>query len=109
MIEEVKRAVDDAMARVAEANTADDVRVLEAELLGKRGPFAMFKTGLGGLATIDEKRAAGQAGNEGRTAGVQRLGSRRRELASAERDVQLAAERLDLTELRAKPQRGHAH
>src|SRR3954464_5765796 len=109
MIEEVKRAVDDAMARVAEANTADDVRALEAELLGKRGPFAMFKTGLGALATVDDKRAAGQAVNEATTAVVQRLESRRRELASAEREVQLAAEGLDLTEVMARPQRGHAH
>ncbi|HEY4609497.1 MAG TPA: phenylalanine--tRNA ligase subunit alpha [Ilumatobacteraceae bacterium] len=109
MIEEVKRAVDDAMARVADANTADDVRALEAELLGKRGPFAMFKTGLGALATVDDKRAAGQAVNEATTAVVQRLESRRRELASAEREVQLAAERLDLTEVMARPQRGHAH
>ncbi|HZX53229.1 MAG TPA: phenylalanine--tRNA ligase subunit alpha [Ilumatobacteraceae bacterium] len=109
MIEAVKRAVDDALARVADANTADEVRALEAELLGKRGPFAMFKTGLGALATVDDKRAAGQAVNEATTAVVQRLESRRRELASAERQVQLAAERLDLTEVMTRPQRGHAH
>src|SRR3954462_13993030 len=109
MIEEVKRAADDAMERVADANTADEVRALGGELLGKRGPFATFKTHLGSLATVDEKRAAGQAVNEATTAVVQRLESRRRELAAAERDVQLAAERLDLTEVMARPQRGHAH
>ena len=37
---------------------------LETELLGKKGPFAEFKTRLGGLATVDEKKAAGQAVNE---------------------------------------------
>src|SRR3954468_22554220 len=109
MIEEVKRAADLAIVRVAEANTADEVRTLEAELLGKRGPFATFKTGLGTLATVDEKRAAGQAVNEATTAVVERLESRRRELAAAEREVQLAAERLDLTEVMTRPQRGHAH
>src|SRR3954467_6999179 len=109
MIEAVKRAVDDALARVADANTADEVRALEAELLGKRGPFAMFKTGLGALATVDDKRAAGQAVNEATTAVVERLESRRRELAAAEREVQLAAERLDLTQVMTTPQRGHAH
>ena len=109
MIEEVKRAADDAIERVAGANTADEVRALEAELLGKRGPFATFKTGLGALPTVDEKRAAGQAVNEATTAVVDRLESRRRELAAAEREVQLAAERIDLTEVMARPKRGHAH
>src|SRR6476646_9562733 len=109
MIEEVKRAAEAAIERVAAANTADEVRALDTELLGKRGPFATFKTGLGALPTVDEKRAAGQAVNEATTAVVERLESRRRELGSAEREVQLAAERLDLTEVMAKPRRGHAH
>ncbi|MEP7047972.1 MAG: phenylalanine--tRNA ligase subunit alpha [Ilumatobacteraceae bacterium] len=109
MIEEVKRAGEDALARVGHAATVDEVRSLEAELLGKRGPFAMFKTGLGGLSTVDEKRAAGQAVNETTTAVVAGLDARRRELATAERVVQLAAERLDLTEVMSRPRRGHAH
>ena len=109
MIEEVKRAVEAALARVDAAVSADDVRALEAELLGKRGPFATFKTGLGALATVEEKRAAGQAVNEATAAVVDRLNRRRRELAGAERTVQLAAERLDLTEVMSRPRRGHAH
>jgi phenylalanyl-tRNA synthetase alpha chain len=97
MIEEVKRAGEAALARVGQAATADEVRALEAELLGKRGPFATFKTGLGALATVEEKRAAGQAVNEATTAVAAGLDQRRRELAAAERLFQLAAERLDLT------------
>jgi phenylalanyl-tRNA synthetase alpha chain len=109
MIEDVKQAGEDALARVAEASTADEVRALETELLGKRGPFATFKTSLGSLSTVDEKRAAGQAVNEATTAVVAGLDNRRRELAAAERLVQLAAERLDLTEVMSRPRRGHAH
>jgi phenylalanyl-tRNA synthetase alpha chain len=109
MIEEVRRAGDEAMARVDAAETADDVRALEVELLGKRGPFATFKTGLGGLATVEDKRAAGQAVNEATAAVVDRLNRRRRELAAAERTVQLATERMDLTEVMSRPRRGHAH
>ncbi|MEY2582473.1 MAG: phenylalanyl-tRNA synthetase alpha chain [Ilumatobacteraceae bacterium] len=109
MIAEVKQAGEAALARVDEAGTADDVRALEVELLGKRGPFATFKTGLAGLATIEEKRAAGQAVNEATASVVERLNSRRRELAAAERTVKLAAERLDLTEVMSRPGRGHAH
>ena len=109
MIEEVKRAADDALERVAKASTADEVRALEAELLGKRGPFATFKSGLGALATVDEKKAAGQAVNEATAAVSAGLDQRRRELAAAERVVQLAAERVDLTEVLTRPRRGHAH
>jgi phenylalanyl-tRNA synthetase alpha chain len=109
MIEEVKRARDAALARISEATTADEVRALETELLGKRGPFATFKTGLGALPTADEKKAAGQAVNEMTAAVADGLDQRRRELAAAERVVQLATERLDLTEVISRPRRGHAH
>ena len=109
MIEAVRQAGDAALARIGEAATADEVRALEAELLGKRGPFATFKTGLGGLATVEEKKAAGQAVNEATTAVADGLTRRRRELAGAERVVHLAAERLDLTEVMSSPRRGHAH
>src|SRR6185369_1465947 len=71
--------------------------------------FAAFKTGLGSLATVDEKRAAGQAVNEATVAVAAGLDQRRRELAAAERVVQLATERLDLTEVMSRPRRGHAH
>ena len=109
MIDEVKQAGDDALARVAQASTADEVRTLEAELLGKRGPFATFKSGLAALATVDEKRAAGQVLNDATAAVADGLDRRRRELAAAERLLQLAAERVDLTEVLTRPRRGHAH
>ena len=43
-------------------------------MLGKKGPFAEFKTGLGALSTIDEKKAAGQAVNEATVAVADRPG-----------------------------------
>jgi phenylalanyl-tRNA synthetase alpha chain len=109
MIEEVKMMAEAALERVSAAATADEVRALEAELLGKRGPFATFKTGLGALPTVDEKRAAGQALNDATTAVTEALATRRRELAAVERVQQLAAERVDLTEILSRPRRGHAH
>ncbi|HSB86526.1 MAG TPA: phenylalanine--tRNA ligase subunit alpha, partial [Ilumatobacteraceae bacterium] len=109
MIEEVKQAAETALERVSQASTAEEVRALEAELLGKRGPFATFKTGLGALATVDDKRAAGQALNDATTLVTEALAARRRELAAAERIEQLAAERMDLTEVMSWPKRGHAH
>jgi phenylalanyl-tRNA synthetase alpha chain len=109
MIDEVRAAAQAAVARVAEVLTLADARALETELLGKKGPFAEFKTRLGSLATVDEKKAAGQAVNEATTSVSAAVEARVAELQRAERDVQLQAERIDLTEVLTRPSRGHAH
>ena len=109
MIDEVAAARDAALAKVAAAANAADARALESELLGKKGPFAEFKAGLGRLATADEKKAAGQAVNEATTAVSDALAARLDSYAKAERLQQLEVERLDLTEIVTRPGRGHAH
>jgi phenylalanyl-tRNA synthetase alpha chain len=109
MIDEVAAARDAALAKVATAATAADARALEIELLGKKGPFAEFKAGLGKLATADEKKAAGQAVNDATTVVAAALAARLDEYARVERLAQLEAERLDLTEILTRPTRGHAH
>ena len=109
MIEHVNSARDAALARVETAESADALRALEAELLGKRGVFVAFRTDLGALATADEKKAAGKALNDATDEVRGALGARLGELSRAERDVALAAERLDLTEVVTRPARGHAH
>ena len=109
MIEEVRAAAQAAVARVAGVSTLADARSLESELLGKKGPFAEFKTRLGSLPTVDEKKAAGQAVNEATASVAAAVESRTVELRRAERSVQLQAERIDLTEVLTRPSRGHAH
>jgi phenylalanyl-tRNA synthetase alpha chain len=109
MIDDVRAAADAAVARLAEVANLADAKALESELLGKKGPFAEFKTRLGGLATVDEKKAAGQALNEATQQVQQAMTARLAELQRAERAVQLEAERIDLTEVLSKPSRGHAH
>ena len=51
----------------------------------RRGPFAGFKVQLGSLATVDEKRTAGQAVNAAVAGVTAALDGRRRALAGAER------------------------
>jgi phenylalanyl-tRNA synthetase alpha chain len=109
MIGEVTATRDAAVQRIAAAADAATARTLATELLGKKGPFAAFKVGLGTLATVDEKRAAGQALNEAVATVSGALDARLAELAGAERAAQLQAERLDLTEVLTRPARGHAH
>ena len=109
MIDEVRAATDAAVARLAEVATLAQAQALETEVLGKRGPFAELKTRLGGLATVDEKKAAGQALNEATQQVAAALQQRVVELKRAERAVQLEEERVDLTEVLSRPGRGHAH
>jgi len=109
MINEISAARDSALVRVAEARTTDDLRTLDVDVLGKKGALATLKAGLGRLATVDEKKAAGAALNEAVAAVEAALEARRRELGRAERDVRLAAEALDLTEFAGRPARGRAH
>jgi phenylalanyl-tRNA synthetase alpha chain len=109
MIDDVRAAADAAVARLAGLATLADARALETELLGKKGPFAEFKTRLGTLATVEEKKAAGQALHEATQRVQSAVQERVQELQRAERAVQLEAERIDLTEVLTKPGRGHAH
>ncbi|MEY2996250.1 MAG: phenylalanyl-tRNA synthetase alpha chain [Actinomycetota bacterium] len=109
MIADITTARDEALSRVSSASSVDEVARLDAELLGKKGALAGLKAGLGKLATVDEKKAAGAAVNEAMTAVEAALAERRRDLGRAEREIQLAAEALDLTEYIAAPRRGRAH
>jgi phenylalanyl-tRNA synthetase alpha chain len=109
MISEITAARTAAEQSIAAASTLDEIRILDTDLLGKKSPLALLKTGLGKLSTVDEKKAAGQALNEAMVAVEEVLNARRALLGRAERDVQLAAEALDLTEHFNAPGRGKAH
>ncbi|MEY4605714.1 MAG: phenylalanyl-tRNA synthetase alpha chain [Actinomycetota bacterium] len=109
MIDEITAARDEAVRRIHEVADLAEAEALESELLGRKGPFAGFKAGLGGLGTPDEKRGAGQALHEATAAVEAALGERLRVLRSAARAEQLVAERIDLTETMHSPRRGHAH
>ena len=109
MIDDIMAAREGALARLAAATTSDDVRAIEIDVLGKKGSLTDLKTGLGKLATIEEKKQAGSALNEASTTVAEALAARLGELRRAERAVQLEGERVDLTEIMRQPARGHAH
>ena len=109
MIDDIRAARDAALAQVDAADSLESVTALDSRLLGKKGQLAQLKTKLGGLATVDEKKAAGQAVNEALQSVSRALQSRKTELGTAALDAQVQAERLDLTEHIGRPTRGHAH
>jgi phenylalanyl-tRNA synthetase alpha chain len=109
LIDDIRAAKDAALERIATSASVQDVATLATELLGKRGALAQLKTRLGSLATVDEKKAAGQALNEATSDAAAALEARRAELTADERAARVEAERLDLTEYAGKPTRGHPH
>lgn len=109
MIDDISSARDTALAAVARAATVEELDAVTAEHLGKKGPLSHLKARLGSLATVDEKKAMGQSLNEAMTAVAAAADARRADLAAVERRAQLVSERMDLTEFRRRPRRGHAH
>jgi phenylalanyl-tRNA synthetase alpha chain len=109
VIDQIAAARDAALAEIDAADTLDTVTALDSRLLGKKGALAQLKTQLGGLATVDEKRAAGQAVNEAMDKVAEAIAARTAQLGNAATAARVAAERLDLTEFAGKPVRGHAH
>ncbi len=108
MIEQVRGALDAALTRVVAAATLDELRAVDAVVLGKKGELARLKTILGSLP-VEERKAFGLAINEAVGALQAASTERALELDSAEVSSRIAAERLDLTEVIARPTRGHAH
>ena len=104
----VRRAGDDAAARLRAAADLDGLRDLAAELLGKQSPLAAVKRQLGSLPH-DDRRTIGQAVNDALALAQAATDERRAELAGAARRAQLESERIDLTEVMARPRRGRLH
>lgn len=109
MITQIDAACAAALQQIAAAATGAELTTIAAELNGKRAALAVLKTQLGQLATIDEKKAAGQALNAAQQAVGEALAARRDELAGTERAARVATERLDLTEFARPARRGHLH
>jgi phenylalanyl-tRNA synthetase alpha chain len=108
MIDDITRIGAEAPGRIAAAATLDELRAVEAELLGKKGELTALKKGIGALDP-EPRRDAGLAMNEVRAAVDAAVAERRAALESAERAVTLAAERLDLTEVVGGRERGSLH
>jgi phenylalanyl-tRNA synthetase alpha chain len=109
VIDQIAAARDAALAEIDAADSLESVTALDSRLLGKKGALAQLKTKLGELATIEEKRNAGQAVNEATQAVADAIATRAAQLASDATAARIQAERLDLTEFAGRPRRGHAH
>lgn len=95
-MEELKRIEKSGLSRAKKAQTAQDVAVLRAELLGKKGPLSEAMRSLG-QATPEERRAIGAQLNEIKTRLEQALDEASSRLEAAQREQELATGRYDVT------------
>jgi len=108
MIDDLRRIEADVPARIAAADTIEDLRTIETELLGRKGELTLLKKQMGALDP-QERRSAGSVLNELRDSIAESIESRRQQLERVHLAEQVAAERLDLTELVDPPSRGSLH
>ncbi|MCB0978748.1 MAG: phenylalanine--tRNA ligase subunit alpha [Acidimicrobiales bacterium] len=108
MIDDIRRIAAAASDRIAAAGTIEELSTLDRELLGKTSELTGFKRQMGGLDP-DDRRTVGAALNEAREGLQAAVAARRQELEAIAAKQRAAAERLDLTEVRAGRDAGHLH
>ncbi len=108
MIAEIEQATEQALSRLGQISSVDELAGIENDLIGKRSTLGSLKSRLGSL-DADERKAAGQALNEATARVSDALAQRRAAIETLARNERIASERLDLTEVTTRPQRGHLH
>ena len=108
MIDDLLLFETETVAAITAAATPGALRDLEQAALGRDGRLTAARKQLGALDP-DQRREAGRVVNEVRERVTAALAGRNGELAHLERQAQLEAERLDLTEVPDSPTVGHAH
>lgn len=109
MSQAIKVAQDAALAAIKSAADLVSLRALSAELNKKDSTLNSFKSDMGKLSSVEDKRAIGQLLNAAATQIAAALEARTSDFAGAEIVARIAREALDLTELLAQRRRGHSH
>lgn len=110
MTDDVESLVASAERSIAAAEDLVALHELEIELLGKTSALVRLRAGLGSLEP-EARKVAGAAVNEARRSIEARLADRQTALAEAQRNAQIAAEAMDLTEFLGddRAMAGHMH
>ena len=110
MTDDVESLVASAERSIAAAEDLVALHELEIELLGKTSALVRLRAGLGSLEP-EARKVAGAAVNEARRSIEARLADRQMALAEAQRNAQIAAEAMDLTEFIGddRAMAGHMH
>lgn len=109
MSQAIRVAQDAALAAITGAADLVSLRALSAELNKKDSTLNSFKSDMGKLSSVEDKRSIGQLLNAAATQIAAALEARTSDFAGAEIAARIAREALDLTELLAQRRRGHSH
>jgi phenylalanyl-tRNA synthetase alpha chain len=96
------------LARIASAQTPEELEAVRVEALGRKGTLAEVSKGMGKLAPEDKARV-GKLLNAAKQKLEDALESRKREFDETKLRARLDAEWLDLTLPAPGPRRGHLH
>jgi phenylalanyl-tRNA synthetase alpha chain len=107
-VAEARATAADGLRRIAEATDVEALRLLDAELLGKKSRLSSLKAGMRDLDD-GQRRELGEALNSARRELEAAFETRRGDLVRAETEARLGAERKDLTEELGRARIGHAH
>jgi phenylalanyl-tRNA synthetase alpha chain len=105
----INEAKESAMLAIRSTADLAGLRALSADLNKKDSPLTSFKSEMGKLPSVEDKRSIGQLLNAAATEIAAALESRTREFANSEISARIESESLDLTELLVQRRRGHSH
>lgn len=112
-MQQLSQALADGIASINAVASTDELRSAVSSLTGKKGAIASVKASLGKVSDVEARKALGSAVNEALTELQRVADARLHELRTAEFAEQVAAERVDMTELamsaRASQRRGRMH
>lgn len=109
MSQSIEMAKDSALSAIKNAVDLTALRVLSVELNKKESLLNSFKSDMGKLKSVDDKRMIGQLLNAAATQISALLESRTNEFQDGELNERIERESLDLTELLTMRRRGHSH
>jgi phenylalanyl-tRNA synthetase alpha chain len=105
---EVNKAIDNALAEIANANSATELKKAKGSILGEGSALAGFSARLGKLAA-DQKAEAGKIVGSARAKVTQAFETRESELSAAEEAKLLEKEAIDVTALGRIARTGARH
>ena len=112
-LQQLAQALADGVASIGSVSSTEELRSVMSTLTGKKGAIASVKASLGKVPDIEARKALGAAVNEALIELQSVADARLRELKTAEFAEQVAAERVDMTELamsaKATQRRGRLH
>ena len=109
MEQEIASALEASLSTIASLASSADTLSATPQLVGKKSPLGLLKSGLGAIADVEERKAVGQALNLAQVTLEAALATKRSECEDRELADQLNKERIDITEQIVDPARGRLH